>query len=96
MVETGEKALEVLAAEPFDLIVTDKNLPGIDGLEVLRLARTKHPSLQVIVITGFPTPETESSALELGVYAYVIKPFGILKMVEACDAAVSLARQSAR
>ena len=92
VVDTGEKGLEALAVGPFDLIVTDKNLPGIDGLEVLRLARSKYPTIQAIVITGFPTPETESSARELGVFAYVVKPFGILKIVQACDGAIDAAR----
>jgi CheY-like chemotaxis protein len=92
VVDTGEKGLEALAVESFDLIVTDKNLPGIDGLEVLRLARSKYPTIQAIVITGFPTPETETSARELGVFSYVVKPFGILKIVQACDGAIDAAR----
>src|SRR5437867_1419068 len=49
LVDTGEAGLERLAKDEFDLIITDKNLPGIDGLEVLRLARTQHPLLQAIV-----------------------------------------------
>jgi DNA-binding NtrC family response regulator len=92
LVETGEQGLEALSRDPFDLIITDKNLPGIDGLEVLRLARSQHPTLQAIVITGFPTPETKSSARSLGVFAYVTKPFGILDILGTCDAAISLAR----
>ena len=62
LVDNGELGLVLLAKQPYDLIITDKNLPGIDGLEVLRLARTQLPRLQAIVITGFPTPETKSSA----------------------------------
>ncbi len=96
LVETGELGLDRLAKEQFDLIITDKNLPGIDGLEVLRLARAKMPSLHAIVITGFPTPETKSSAKELGVFAYVTKPFGILDILGTCDAAISVAREDVR
>ena len=96
LVETGEQGLERLARDHFDLIITDKNLPGIDGLEVLRLARTKNPKIQAIVITGFPTPETKTAARELGVFSYVTKPFGILDILGSCDAAISVAREGGK
>lgn len=88
VVETGEAALAVLKDESFDLIIADKNLPGIDGLEVLRLARTQYPNLQAVLITGFPTPETREQARDMGVHAFVTKPFGILEIVEICDSAL--------
>ena len=92
LVDSGEQGLSLLAKESYDLIITDKNLPGIDGLEVLRLARTHQPRLQAIVITGFPTPETKSSAKDLGVFSYVTKPFGILDILGTCDAAIKAPR----
>ena len=92
LVDNGEQGLLLLAKQTYDLIITDKNLPGIDGLEVLRLAREKSPHLQAIVITGFPTPETKSSAKEMGVFSYVTKPFGILDILGTCDGAIKLAR----
>ena len=88
IVDTGEQGIELLTNETFDLIITDKNLPGIDGLELLRQARQKRPGLQAIIITGFPTPETKSSARDLGVYGYVTKPFGILDILGTCDGAI--------
>ncbi|MDQ3267061.1 MAG: response regulator [Myxococcota bacterium] len=94
LAETGELGLQRLAKERFDLLIVDKNLPGIDGLEVLRLARTQHPGLQAIMITGFPTPETKQTGRELGLYAYVVKPFGILEIVTACDAAIASGRET--
>jgi CheY-like chemotaxis protein len=92
LVDNGETGLSLLAKQPYDLIITDKNLPGIDGLEVLRLARTQLPRLQAIVITGFPTPETKSSARDLGVFSYVTKPFGILDILGTCDGAIKASR----
>ena len=88
VVESGEAALQALQKEPFDLLIADKNLPGIDGLEVLRLARPTYPRLQAILVTGFPTPESREEATSLGVAAFVTKPFGILEIVEICDAAL--------
>lgn len=92
IVDTGEQGLELLNREAFDLIITDKNLPGIDGLELLRQARQRLPKLQAIVITGFPTPETKTSAKDLGVYSYVTKPFGILDILGTCDGAIRSAK----
>ena len=95
LVDNGEQGLKVLAQQPFDLMITDKNLPGVDGLEVLRRARAHNKTLQAIIITGFPTPETKSSAKELGVYSYVTKPFGILDILGTCDGAIRAARGGA-
>lgn len=92
LTETGEEGLEQLSRGEFDLIITDKNLPGMDGLEVLRLARETRPTLQAVVITGFPTPETKVASRQLGVFAYVTKPFGILDILGACDGAIAAAR----
>ena len=88
IVESGEAALNQLSAQPYDLMIADKNLPGVDGLEVLRQARTRHPNLQAVIITGFPTPESKYQAESLGVHAFVTKPFGILEFLEICDAAL--------
>ena len=92
LVDNGEQGVTLLSKDVYDLIITDKNLPGIDGLEVLRLAREQIPTLQAIVITGFPTPETKSSARDLGVFSYVTKPFGILDILGTCDGAIKAAR----
>lgn len=92
LVDNGEQGLQLLQQNSYDLIITDKNLPGVDGLEVLRQARQTNPKLQAIVITGFPTPETKTSARDLGVFSYVTKPFGILDILGTCDGAIQAAR----
>lgn len=88
VVDSGEAALAALDEHTYDLMIADKNLPGVDGLEVIRVARTKHPALQAVVITGFPTPESKEKAESLGAHAFVTKPFGVLEIVEICDAAL--------
>lgn len=90
--EDGEQGLALLAKERFDLVVADKNLPGIDGLSVLKQARIRYPTLLAVMVTGFPTRESQTAAREQGVHSYVTKPFGIEEIVAACDAALSEAR----
>jgi DNA-binding response OmpR family regulator len=88
LADTAEEGLAALQASTYDLLITDKNLPGIDGLELLRRARQRTPHLKAILITGFPSEETKSSASELGVHSYVTKPFGVHDIVEVCAAAL--------
>ncbi len=95
VVADGESALRKLAAAPFDLVVVDKNLPGLGGLELLRKARTAHPRLQAILDTGYPSKESEAAARDLGVHAYVTKTLGIFEIVAAADAAMAAGRGSA-
>lgn len=88
LVDNAEQGLQAISQGGFDLLITDKNLPGTDGLEVLRQAREKQPAMRAIMITGFPTHETQSHARELGVYSYITKPFGVHDILDVCDAAI--------
>jgi CheY-like chemotaxis protein len=87
-VEGGEEALVLLAREEFDVLVVDKNLPGIDGLSVLKLVRASQPALRAIMITAYPSEESDTRARALGVVAYIVKPFGVLTMIDAVDQAI--------
>jgi DNA-binding NtrC family response regulator len=68
-------ALEMLAQEPFDLLITDLRMPGPDGLEVLRRARTASPELPVILMTAHASVSTAIAAMKEGAVDYVEKPF---------------------
>lgn len=92
VVDSAEQGLLKLEEGPYDLLITDKNLPGADGLEVLKKARVSQPNLRAILITGFPTPETRDQAQELGVFAYVSKPFGVHDILEHCEGAIRAAK----
>jgi len=88
LVDNAEQGLIAITAGGYDLLITDKNLPGTDGLEVLRQARAKQPTMRAILVTGFPTSETRSHARDLGVFSYVTKPFGVNEILDICDAAL--------
>ena len=71
----SRRAAERLASESFDLLVTDIKMPGMSGVELLRLARERNPDLPVLMITAFPTVETAVQSMRLGAFDYIIKPF---------------------
>jgi CheY-like chemotaxis protein len=80
---SAEEALELLRREPVDLIVTDKNLPGLSGLALAARARKLRPAARVILMTGYPSLETTQEALELGMTDYLLKPFDDIRQVRA-------------
>ena len=73
-VSTGSDALRVLEEQGCDLLITDKNLPDINGLELLKAAKAKDVFTEVIVITGYASLETALTAMEYDAFDYVVKP----------------------
>jgi C4-dicarboxylate-specific signal transduction histidine kinase len=71
---TGRDALRIIEEQGCDLLISDKNLPDISGLDLLRAARTRNRFAEVIIITGYGSLETAIKALELGAFDYVLKP----------------------
>ncbi|HYL79439.1 MAG TPA: sigma-54 dependent transcriptional regulator, partial [Candidatus Acidoferrum sp.] len=76
-VQEGAQALDRLQAEPFDLVLTDLKMPGVDGMEVLRRVRESARDVPVILITAFGSIETAIQAMRQGAYDYVTKPFSL-------------------
>ena len=72
--DAGE-AIALVASHPVDLVLCDYQMPGINGLEVIRQIHELAPDLPCIVITGYSTPETSIEALHAGAYWYLEKPF---------------------
>lgn len=80
---TAEEALDILRNEPVDLIVTDKNLPGMSGLALAQQARAINPQARIVLMTGYPSLGTTQEALELGMMDYLLKPFDDIRQVRA-------------
>jgi len=74
-VERGKKAIDILKAGNFDLVLTDLRLPDIDGTEVLKEARTLNKLCHVIIITAFGSIPSAVEATKLGAFYYLEKPF---------------------
>jgi DNA-binding NtrC family response regulator len=75
MAHSGEEALGLVTAAPFDLIITDLRMPGMDGLELIRRVQEISPNTRTILITAYGDGDAEQKAGCLGVYRYVTKPF---------------------
>lgn len=96
-VDSGEAALAALQKARFDLVLTDKNLPGITGVDVLREAKRVAPDIDVIMMTGYSSTESAISAVELGASGYLLKPFDHIQTVrEKIDAVLERRRELQR
>jgi len=71
----GPGALARLDAEPWSILICDLKMPGMDGLQVLEEAKKKQPDLAVVIMTAYATVDTAVSAMKLGAYDYLMKPF---------------------
>jgi signal transduction histidine kinase len=70
----AEKAIEVLKNKKIEVIMTDKNLPGMDGIQFTRYVRENYGNIPVILITGQSTVESAVDALKMGAQDYLVKP----------------------
>ena len=73
--ETGEEALEKLAAQGFDLMLLDHKLPGIQGMEVLEKVTAEGRDMEIVMVTAYASIETAVSATKRGAFDFLAKPF---------------------
>jgi len=88
----GRLALSLLESGPFDALVSDLVLPGIDGMALLRALRQRGLELPVIFITGSPHLSTAMQAVEFGAFRYLLKPVDAEQLVEVVERAVRIHR----
>jgi excisionase family DNA binding protein len=84
----GRTAVERLRIVPYDLLITDLKMPGVDGLAVIREARRLKPDIPVIIITGFSSEASAIEAVNIGVSGYLTKPFRIPRVLAAAAKAL--------
>lgn len=73
----GADAYERLFVEPYDLVILDLNLPGMDGLDLLRAVRAEHPELRVLILSARAELSDRVTGLDLGADDYLTKPFAL-------------------
>jgi excisionase family DNA binding protein len=84
----GRSALERLRLYPYDLLIVDLKMPGMDGLSVIREAKRLKSDLPVIIITGYSTEASAIEAVNLGVDGYLTKPFRVPQVLAAAAKAI--------
>lgn len=73
--ENGQKALELLKENVFDLVITDMKMPGMSGIDVLKRIKELSPNTIVVVITAFGSIDNAVEAMRIGAFNYLLKPF---------------------
>lgn len=88
-VESGEKALELIDNELFDVAILDVKMPGMGGVETLREMKKKRPLMEVIMLTGHASVESGIDGMKVGAFDYIMKPADIdelmAKMTQAYE-----------
>ena len=83
----GQEALQVMERHPFDVVLLDLRMPGLDGMDVLKTIKQRWPESEVVVITGYPTIESAKEAVRLGAHDYIAKPVGPDDVIRAANEA---------
>jgi YesN/AraC family two-component response regulator len=78
--EGGDEALRLMQAGAFDLVLTDLNMPSMDGTALLRAIKSVNPELPVVIITGYGTYHTEKRVMREGANGYISKPCTLAKI----------------
>ncbi len=84
----GDAALELLRQEPFDLMIVDYKMPGMNGFEVFEQARTIRPDMSCMLLTGHGSSDVLEDATDMGFDAILLKPFTREHLREAVERAL--------
>lgn len=87
---SGEEALQAMAAERFDLMLTDIRMPGIDGVDLLRRALILDPELTVVLMTAYGEVQNAVRAMSEGAFWYVTKPVNVEVLMDVMRRAFEL------
>ena len=86
----GSAALGLIRESEYDLLIADLNMPGMDGLTLIRQVRRVRSELPIIIITGFSSESSAIEAVNLGVASYLLKPFGVPDVLAAARKALGV------
>jgi DNA-binding NtrC family response regulator len=91
--EGGQKAVDYLKNQKFDVVLTDLKMPDIDGMDLTGRIRNLYGDLPVIIMTGYPSLDSAVEALRYKVDDYIVKPFNVNKLFKTVKRVVELKRQ---
>jgi len=87
---SGREGLDWAIERKYDVVLTDIRMPDIGGMKVLRDVKRVHPSLPVIIITGYATTKSAVQAMKLGAADYIEKPFEPEELIESVSRALGM------
>ena len=79
--ENGESALQILGREAIDLVTLDQRLPDRQGIELLQEIKLAHPSVEVIIVTGYGSLKSAMEGIRHGAAGYLLKPFNVTELI---------------
>ncbi len=88
--ENGPQALEIIAKEKIEILITDLMMPGMDGIELMKKAKEIVPAIQVIIVTAYASVPTAITAMKEGAYDYVEKPISPERVESVLERLVDL------
>jgi DNA-binding NtrC family response regulator len=76
LTESGVQCIDCLAnSKDVELVLLDIKMPQLNGIDVLKVIRERHPEMKVIIVSGYQSVETAAESVRLGVCGYITKPF---------------------
>jgi len=87
-VDNGQAALNALTAQPYDVVVLDLRMPGLDGVQTLKGMKALHPDLEVIILTGHASMDDAMEIMQLGGTEYLLKPCSVEELLDKIELAV--------
>jgi len=92
LVDSGERALEILHSEKFAMMISDVRMPGLSGLETLRRARQEHATLPVLLVTAFTDIRDAVAAMRDGAVNYLAKPIDLDELLNSVRKALGISK----
>ena len=89
---SGESAVKHLVTDGFHLVISDIMMPGMSGIDLLGIIRSRFPDVAVVMVTALDDRKTATHALELGAYGYIVKPFDKSEVLISVDNALERRR----
>ena len=89
MAATAEQAIAYLSVEQYDVVVTDYQMPGLSGLDLLEYVRNTQMKTPVVLISGLSTQERAKQLIDMGAFDYVTKPFTLVEIEQSVNRAIA-------
>lgn len=91
---SGEEALHKFSIQPFDLVVSDLRMPGIDGLTLLQTIRQSNQGTHLILMTAYGSEQVELASRKLRLHNYITKPFRVEDLLDSVRSALARTKKN--